>query len=56
MDKEYFTLDNTEGYTKEELQEHNEKFEEFAAKQGFNLTDDQELKSASEKYFNGIMI
>ena len=51
-----FTMDNTEGYTQERLDELNKEFEVWAKKNNFDLEDEQQLKTANDKFFNEVMI
>ena len=51
----YFTQDNTYGYSDERLDYHNDNFVEWA-KGRFDLENENELKSAYDKYHNEVMI
>jgi sugar/nucleoside kinase (ribokinase family) len=55
---EHFTLDNTEGYNHEQLDRFNALFEEWAEKNGFDISDKHtdEYENASGKFFDKIMI
>jgi hypothetical protein len=49
---EHFTLDNTEGYTVEQLDIFNELFEYWAEENGYDVSDYE----ASGKFFDEVMI
>ena len=52
----YFTMDNTEGYSQEILDEANEQFPVWAEKEGLNLDNEAELKTAIDKFHNRVTI
>ena len=56
MKMENFTTDNTEGYSQGRLDEINKEFEVWAEKNNFDLKDEQQLKTANDKFFNEVMI
>lgn len=52
----YFTLENTDGFTKEQLREFNDNFPRFALDNNFDLEDADEYKNAIDSYHNQVMI
>lgn len=52
----YFTTENTEGYSQEQLNKFNDQFPVWAEQNGFELEDENELTNASDKFFNNIMV
>jgi hypothetical protein len=55
---EHFRLDNTEGYTVEQLNKFNVFFEYWAQENGFDISDKHtvEYKHAHDKFFNEVVI
>jgi hypothetical protein len=52
---EYFSLDNTEGYTQKELDEHNTNFEQFLVDHAYDPESENGwncIQSLASKYFN----
>ena len=52
----YFTQDNTDGFDRAALNKFNEEFPEWAQQKGFDLNDDQHVKSAIDQFHNEVMI
>jgi hypothetical protein len=56
MNNKFFTMDNTEGYTQDQLNVYNETFPAWAKEYDFDLADDQELKAAADLFHNEVII
>lgn len=49
-------IDNTDGFTQEQLGNFNAIFPDWANEHGFDLDDEQQLKSAMDTFHNDVMI
>ena len=52
----YFTLEGFEGFDEDQISKFNDQFEDFAHTKGFDLSDEQELKSAMDIFHDDVMI
>ncbi len=47
-----FREDNTEGYTQKQLDKLNEQFEKYVEEHNYDVENEQELKTATDKFWN----
>ena len=52
----YFTLDNTHGFDQAQLNKFNKEFANWAQENGFDIEAQDEIKNATDAYYNTVMI
>ena len=52
----YFTMDNTDGFEQDQLNKFNDEFPGYAKKNGFDISDEDDLKNAIDRFHNEVMI